>query len=83
MTAAIYRGTVRNGTIVLDHGAQLKDGVEVIVTPVAATPGSTKSVLEALDATPPVPSEWVDELEELIAAGRRPQSHPDLFTDEP
>ena len=83
MTTSAYRGIVRDGTIVLDEGAQLSDGVEVLVTPVPATPGSPSVLLEALDAAPRVPTEWVDELDRLIEEGRRPQSRPVLFTDEP
>ena len=35
-----------------------------------------------MEAAPRVPTEWVDELEQLIAHGRRPPARLDLFSDE-
>jgi hypothetical protein len=68
-----YRGVVQGGTVVLlDEDASLKEGVEVLVTPVADTSGSLAAVFAALEASPRVPAEWVDELEQIIAQGRRP-----------
>lgn len=57
--------------------------VEPLVVPLADPPGSPKAVLAAIDASPRVPSEWVDELERLIADGRRPPTRPEPFPDEP
>jgi hypothetical protein len=84
MTAATYRGVVRGGIIVLRDGdASLQDGTEVLVTPVSDRIGSAQAVLAAVRSGPKVPADWVDELERLIAEGRRPPSNPDLFQDEP
>jgi hypothetical protein len=60
MTTKTYRGVVRGGQIVLDSGAHLGEGTEVVVTPIAKKAA-------AVDAAPSVPSAWVDELESLIA----------------
>jgi hypothetical protein len=61
----------------------LAEGTEVLVTPVAGTPGSPAAVLAAVEGSPRVPVGWVDELEQLIAQGRRPPARPDLFRDQP
>jgi hypothetical protein len=45
----------------------------------ALAPGSPAALLAALGAAPPVPAEWVDELEQLIAQGLRPANHEDPF----
>ena len=67
MTTKRYRGVVRGGHIVLDSGAHLGEGTEVVVTPITGQPGSPAAVIAAVDAAPSVPSAWVDELESLIA----------------
>jgi hypothetical protein len=77
-----YRGVVRGGTIVLlEKAATLPEGTEVRVTPVGK-PGTAAAVVAAVEAPPHVPPEWVDELEELIAAGRRPPVRNHLFEEE-
>lgn len=48
----------------------------------ASTPGSPAAVLAAVEAAPHVPSEWVDELEQLIASGRRPPTQIDPFPEQ-
>jgi hypothetical protein len=84
MTNETYRGVVRGGMVVLlEKDTPLTEGTEVMVTPVASPPGSPAAVLAALATSPPVPAEWVDELEQLIAQGRRPPTHKDPFADEP
>jgi hypothetical protein len=84
MTSETYRGVVRGGMVVLlDPQAPLAEGTEVCVTPVARTPGSSAAVLAAMETAPQVPAGWVDELEQLIAQGRRPPTHPDPFLEEP
>jgi hypothetical protein len=84
MANVAYRGAVRGGTVVLrDAEPPLAEGTEVPVTPVAGAPGSPAAVLAAVEASPRVPAEWVDELERLIAQGRRPPTRPDPFRDEP
>jgi hypothetical protein len=80
----IYRGVVRGGRIVLrEEDTPLAEGTEVFVTPVAATPGSSAAVLAAMATSPQVPAVWVEELDQLIAQGRRPPLHNDLFPDAP
>ena len=71
MAAETYRGVVRGGLVVLREGVSLTEGTEVLVTPVSDEPGTSAAVLAALENSPTVPSAWVDELEELIAQGRR------------
>lgn len=85
MTPVTYRGVVRGGTVLLDEAAPLPDGTVVVVTPAAAVEGrgSPAALLAALGAAPPVPPEWVDELEQLIDQGRRPPTRVDPFPDEP
>jgi hypothetical protein len=84
MTNEAYRGVVRGGRVVfLEEDTPLTEGTEVMVTPVASNPSSPAAVLAALATSPPVPAEWVDELEQLIAQGRRPPTRKDPFADEP
>lgn len=86
MTPVTYRGVVRGGTVLLDETLPLPDGTVVMVTPTAAAsepPGSPAALLAALQAAPPVPPEWVDELEVLIERGRRPPTRVAPFADEP
>jgi hypothetical protein len=45
----------------------------------AIAPGSPAALLAAIAAAPHVPSEWVDELEQLIAQGQRAANHEDPF----
>jgi hypothetical protein len=54
--------------VVLLEEAPLAEGTEVLVTPVAPTPGTAAAVLAAVAAPPHVPVEWVDELERLAKA---------------
>jgi len=83
MTTVSYRGVVRDGLVVLREGAQpLADGTEVVVTPVADTPGSPAAVLAAVEQAPHVPAEWVDELDRVIAQGRRPATRRSPFADD-
>jgi hypothetical protein len=83
MTQTAYRGVVRGGVVLLDQGVPLTEGTEVLVTPVSMPRGSPAAILVALENAPKVPPEWVDELEQLIAKGRRPPSPPVAFPDEP
>ena len=83
MTAGTFRGVVRGGKVVLLENEGLPaDGTEVLVTPVPTSQGTVAAVLAAAAAPPPVPTEWVDELEQLIAAGRRPPTRNNPFADE-
>jgi hypothetical protein len=82
MSQKASRGVVRGGLVLLDQQSELVDGTEVLVTPMAVSPGSPAAVLEAVASAHPVPIDWVDELEELIGEGRRPPAAPELFDDE-
>jgi hypothetical protein len=85
MVPVTYHGVVRGGAVVLDEGTPLPDGTAVVVTPTAAgsaSRGDPTALLTALKAAPPVPAEWVDELETLIEQGRRPPTRLDPFADE-
>lgn len=82
MASGIYRGIVRGGLVVLlEQETPLNDGTEVVVTPVAA-PGTGAAILAALEASPHVPTAWVDELEQMIAAGQRPSSTENPFAED-
>ena len=84
MTNEAYRGVVRGGMVVLlEVDTPLTEGTEVLVTPVGRTPGSPEAVLAAVATSPQVPAEWVDELEQLIAQGRRSPIRKNPFPDEP
>jgi hypothetical protein len=79
-----YRGVMRGGMVVLlEQQPPLMDGTEVLITPVAASPGSSAAILAAMETVPRVPAEWVDELEQLIAEGRRPPTDQVPFQEEP
>jgi hypothetical protein len=78
-----YRDVVRGGKVeLLDKGAALREVREVFVTPVSGMPGSSAAILAALEKSPPVPAEWVGELEQLITQGRRPPARRDPFPEE-
>ena len=83
MTQTAYRGIVCGGVVLLDPGTPLTEGTEVLVTLLNVSRGSSAEILGALEKLPKVPPEWVDELEQLIAEGRRPPSPPVVFPDDP
>ena len=83
MASQTYRGVVRQGNVLLLEKMPLADGTEVLVTPVANGQGTPAALLAALDAAPPVPAAWVDELGQLIAEGQRPPTRDDPFADTP
>ena len=83
MSMTVYRGVVRGGVICLNEQTTLTEGTEVLVTPLAGAPGSPAAILAAMANSPKVPPEWVDELKQAIAAGRRPPSPPVAFTNKP
>jgi hypothetical protein len=77
------RGVIQGGQVVfLGKDAPLKEGTEVFVTPVTEMPGVPSAVIAAMESAPKVPAEWVDELEELMAEGRRPSTFQDPFNDD-
>jgi hypothetical protein len=82
MTQTAYHGVVRGGVILLDQGTPLAEGTEVLVSPLSVARGSAAAIVAAVENSPKVPCEWVDELEQLIAEGRRPPSPPVEFSDE-
>ena len=80
MASETYRGVVRGGAIILLNGDEpLVEGTEVLVTPLSKAPGTPAAVLAAMAAEPHVPEVWVDELEQLIAEGRRPPTRENPF----
>jgi hypothetical protein len=82
MTQLMHRGVVRGGIVVLrEESSRLSEGTEVVVTPIGVPAGSPASVIAAVESSPCVPAEWVDELEELIAQGHRPASNHDPFSE--
>jgi len=63
-----FRGVVKNRAIILIDGAPaIPEGTEVLITPIESTQGSPAAILAAMDSEPHIPSEWVDELESLMA----------------
>ena len=77
-----YRGIVRGGVVLLDEESLLRDGTEVLVTPVEGARSSGRAIVAALDNAPKVPSDWVDELERLIADSQHAPAPAELFGDE-
>jgi len=66
MSVASFRGMVRGGSVVLDEGASLPEGMGVLVTPLPPAKGSPRAILAALKACPPVSHEAAEELRRLI-----------------
>lgn len=77
-----FRGRVSNGVVVLENGAALPNGTPVEVTRLDERRGNA-ALIAAMEQLPKIPREWVDELEQAIAAGQRPPSPPVVFPDEP
>lgn len=75
MTKPAYRGHVKGGAVVLDDALDLPDGVEVVVSPVEAPPGSPAAILAAMHAPPHVSPEEAEKLRQSIEAGKRPISY--------
>ncbi|HEX3149890.1 MAG TPA: hypothetical protein VHR66_17570 [Gemmataceae bacterium] len=81
MSIDTFRGIVRGSNIVLlEKGPSLREGTEVLITPIHP-PGSAAAIIAAIESPPHVPSEWVDELELLIAGGARPPAQAPSFDD--
>ena len=72
MTGTTYRGVVKDKMVILEEGAALPEGTEVLVTPFEAVLGSPQAVLAAMDAPPHLKPEDVEELRRLIEEGKRP-----------
>ena len=78
-----FRGHFSNGVVVLPN-AGLPEGTLVDVTPVndKARGASGAAILAAVEKLPKVPREWMDELEQAVAAGHRPPATPVVFPEE-
>ncbi len=81
MNRTVYRGVVHGGVVLLDRGTPLAEGTEVVVTPLPSAAGAPAAIIAAMENSPKVLSEWVDELEQLIAQGQRPPAPPPSFGD--
>lgn len=76
MSSATIRGSVQNGTVTIGTASpQLKDGTQVLVVPIDSQRGHVATVLAALQRSPAIPNDWIDELESIIAGGQLPVSH--------
>lgn len=83
LAAGLYHGVVRGETITLrESEPPLADSTEVLVTPLPPESGTAAAVLAAMARAPQVPSAWVDELEQLIAAGKCPPLGANPFADD-
>jgi hypothetical protein len=80
MASTCCKGVVKGRTIVLKGRPRLREGTEVVVTPVEHPIGSPQAVLEALRASPPVRHEDVVELLRLIDEGKRPVRYDNPLT---
>jgi hypothetical protein len=65
-------GHVERGVVVLHNGDTLPEGTLVYVTPVARGAGNPLAVIAAMEAEPHLSAEDVAELQQAIAAGKRP-----------
>jgi hypothetical protein len=68
--------------LVLKARAWKEAGARGLKPRLRSAPGSSSSVLAALEKSPQVAAEGVDELEQLIALGRRPPARPNLSAEE-
>ena len=65
-------GCVKNGVVVLYDGASLPEGTLVEVTSLPNEASNSLAVIAAMEAEPHLTPEDVAELEQAIAAGKRP-----------
>ena len=79
METAVYKGIVRGRTVILEEGTVLPEGMEVLVMPLQALPGSPQAVLATMKAEPHLKPEDVNELERLIKAGKHLVSYESPF----
>lgn len=75
----VYKGVVKGNNVVLEEGAALPEGTEVLVTPIEVARGSPQAVLNAIDTPPHLKSEDVEELLSLIEKGKVAVSYKDPF----
>ena len=71
----VYRGIVKNGVVVLKEGAQLPDGTEVRVEPVAreeavpvAGPTLAEQFADVIGTVPELPSDMADQHDHYLHA---------------
>jgi len=79
MVMTACKGVVKGKKVLLEEGAELPDGTEVVVSPIAMAKGSPAAVLAAMKAPPHLKPEDVDEFERLIKEGQRPVSYESPF----
>ena len=77
MPDAVYRGTVRGKTVVLDDGVDLPDGTRVVMRPEDPRKGTPAAVLAAMMAPPHIEEGDTAELMRLIDEGKRPVDYSD------
>jgi hypothetical protein len=75
------RGRVENGVVVFQNGAILAEGTLVEVRPLPSEAGSPAALLEAMAAEPHLSPEDIAELNQAIAAGKRPAATIDPFAE--
>jgi hypothetical protein len=75
-------GHVENGVVILDNGADLRDGTRVEVIPLASPAGDPLAVIAAMEATPHLSAEEIAELQRAIAAGKRPAAAIEPFAQD-
>ena len=79
MASTCCKGIVKGRTVVLRGRAKLREGTEVVVTPVEYPIGSPQAVLQAVRSGPRLRHEDVVEFLRLIEEGKRPARFGDPF----
>ena len=79
MASTCCKGIVRGNTILLERKPKLREGTEVLVTPVEPRKGSPQAVVAAAKAPPHLAHEDVVEFMRLIEEGKRPARYGDPF----
>ena len=79
MASTCCKGIVKGRTVILRGRAKLRDGAEVVVTPVEHPIGSPQAVLQAVRSGPHLKHEDIVEFMRLIEEGKRPARFGDPF----
>ncbi|MBM4031387.1 MAG: hypothetical protein FJ291_06320 [Planctomycetes bacterium] len=79
MAAPTCKGIVKGRTVILKGRPRLREGTEVVVTPVQYRVGSPQAVVAAMKAPPHLKHEDVVEFMRLIEEGKRPARYGDPF----
>lgn len=66
METTACKGIVHGSIVILEERAALPEGIEVLVTPLQALPGSPQALLAAMKAEPHLKTEDVDEFERCL-----------------